>query len=583
MSFKKDVFSLFVGVVFCFFSSFIVWADDSGIPVQEKERKDIPQLSYYIEVIVNNVEVIVTDKKGNRITGLKPENFEIYEDGVLQKMTNFYEVKGLQVFGSMLDEKTGALEKKSVPLLKETGTVENRVIFFFDNWHLHPRNRNWIAKRLEAFIRNNFAAEKANQGMVVFLGRRLEIVQDFTPYSHELLHAVERIKSRTGEAVSRIKEREELSGELNRIAMESSGTGGRYEQFQRSMDYARNFVELEMNTLSFVLKSLDAFVNYLSGIKGRKVLIYVCDGLPLNPGDEIFGFIDQTFNLGNAKTESMNYDATHLFKQLTARCNAREISIYPINAEAFEGGFDSADRERSWTAWSRGTSIFRSNPANKREALKIMAEETGGSAVLSSGSVGNGLETIEKDLHYFYSLGYKSPNRADGRYHPIDVKLVGVDRAYNIRIRKGYIKTSSSERIREDVLARLFIHNTENPLGIQVQDLPVEKLVLGKVKLTIKLLIPLDKIALLPQKREYAGKIKITVAFLDSKNFWSDPYDLIQEIKIPAKDYEKARKRLFPYLAEFHLQPDRYIVSLAVTDVVGQMTSYLQLQRDLSK
>lgn len=110
MSFKKDIFSLFVGFVFCFFSSFIVWADDSGIPVQEKERKDIPQLSYYIEVIVNNVEVIVTDKKGNRITGLKPENFEIYEDGVLQKMTNFYEVKGLQVFGSMLDEKTGALE-----------------------------------------------------------------------------------------------------------------------------------------------------------------------------------------------------------------------------------------------------------------------------------------------------------------------------------------------------------------------------------------------------------------------------------------------------------------------------------------
>lgn len=73
--------------------------------------------------------------------------------------------------------------------------------------------------------------------MVVFLDRRLEIVQDFTPYSHELLRAVERIKSRTGEAVSRIKEREELSRELNRIAMESSRTGDRYEQFQRSMDY----------------------------------------------------------------------------------------------------------------------------------------------------------------------------------------------------------------------------------------------------------------------------------------------------------------------------------------------------------
>jgi VWFA-related protein len=582
MRFKKNILKILAVAFFGLFIGFMGRADGSSSPVQEKDRKDISQLSYDIEVVINNVEVIVTDKKGKRVTGLKPENFAIYEDGVLQELTNFYEVKSLQVFGSALDKKTGVQKEEPVPLLEGAREVKNRIILFFDNWHLHPRNRNWITEKLAAFIQKNFAAEKSNQGMVVLLDRRLEIVQDFTPYSHELLHAVERIKSRTGETISRLKEREDLSRELNRIAMESSGTAGRFEQFQRSLDYARNFAEAEMNTLNFVLKSLDAFVDYLSGIEGRKILIYVCDGLPVNPGDEIFSFIDQTYHVGNARTEAMNYDATHLYKELTARCNAREISIYPINAEAFESGFDSADREKSWTTWSRGTSIFRSNLTSKREALKIMAEETGGNAVLSAGGISKGLQTIEKDLRYFYSLGYKSSSRADGKYHPIDVKLVGIDEPHNLRIRKGYIKTSPSEKIKENVLARLFIPDTENPLGIKIQVLPVEKLVSGKFKLTVKLLIPLEKIALLPQKREYVGRIKVAVAFLDSRNFWSDPYELTQDINIPDKDYEKARKQFFPYLAELHLQPERYIISLAVTDVLGQMTSYLQLQKDLS-
>ena len=83
-----------------------------------------------------------------------------------------------------------------------------------------------------------------------------------------------------------MRTREDLNRELRRIALES-GSANDFEKYEHSMSFARSFVEEEMHTLSYALKSLDAFMSYLSGIKGRKVLLYVCDGLTINPGEEI--------------------------------------------------------------------------------------------------------------------------------------------------------------------------------------------------------------------------------------------------------------------------------------------------------
>jgi Ca-activated chloride channel family protein len=59
-------------------------ADDSA-------EEDRPQGKTAISVAVDlvNLQVLVTDPKNNVITGLRPENFAIYEDNVKQEITNF--------------------------------------------------------------------------------------------------------------------------------------------------------------------------------------------------------------------------------------------------------------------------------------------------------------------------------------------------------------------------------------------------------------------------------------------------------------------------------------------------------------
>jgi VWFA-related protein len=551
--------------------------------LQQQKKEEIPRPAHEVEVIVTNVDVVVTDKAGKRITGLKPENFEIYEDSLLQKLTNFYEVKGMEVYTTAPEKERGK-PQEPLPTLTERATqIENKIIIYFDNWHLHPLNRNWSIKRVESFIRNNFSPDNNNQGLVVCLGQKLEILQEFTSDQRQLLQAIDNVKKHSGQSLLRKRTKEDLRKELNSIVSASTRID-KFESYERALGYARNYVEAEQIDLFYSVKSMNAFIDYLVGIEGKKIMIYVSDGLPINAGDEVFGFLDQAFPSGNARSEAMNYDATRLFKELAARCNANEISLYPINAQGLESMTLSADKEAGWNTYTRGSGMVRPGSRTKNDALKLMARETGGLAILNTNDIESGLERIENDLQFYYSLGYTSPHREDNKYHSIKVKLVGLKEKYDVRVRQGYLRTSQEEKTKESIVSRLFLPRQHNPMNVIVQIMPVEAmLVSNKLRLTLKVLIPIRNLTLLPRENDYFGQIKVYVALMDSESRISPCHELTQEIKIPAGEYKIAVNRSYPYLAEMYVNPGHYIISLAVKDVPASIISYLQLEKLIEK
>ena len=54
-------------------------------------QQDNPDTVFHVNVNMVQLDVAVTDKKGNYITGLSPWDFAIYEDGIAQKMATFGE------------------------------------------------------------------------------------------------------------------------------------------------------------------------------------------------------------------------------------------------------------------------------------------------------------------------------------------------------------------------------------------------------------------------------------------------------------------------------------------------------------
>jgi VWFA-related protein len=550
---------------------------------QEQEKQEIPKPAYEVEVVVTNVNVIVTDKDGKRITDLKPENFEIYENGRLQKLSNFYEVKGMEVYAPLPEKKEEVHPPPAQPLPVKSSQFTNKIIFYFDNWQLHPMSRNWSIERLEKFIKNNFEIRDGhNEGMIICLSQKLEVIQGFTTNQWRLLDALKEVKKRSGQSLLQARAREDMQQELNRMISNTSLSDNKYESFQRAMSLAKNFVEDEQNNLIYSLKSLNAVIENLRGVDGKKILIYVSEGLPLNPGEVVYDYIDSAFAIGNARMEAMNYDATRIFKEFTARCNASEITLYPINARGLDSTILSADKGEGWNVYKRGSGMVKATSRVRNAGLELMANETGGVPIVDTNDIASGLSEITGDLQYYYSLGYVSPHREEGKYLPIEVKLVGVEKKYDVRVRHGYVRVSLEDRIRESVSSRLYLPRLDNPLNVMVQMLPIKKKAhSSRRSLNIKFLIPIKNLTLYSEGDFYVGKIKAYIALKDSKNHISPCHELVEDIKIPTSDYEVALKSSYPYIAEMYVEPGQYIISMCIRDLVGDALNYFQLQWDI--
>jgi len=102
-----------------------------------------------IEVSVVNVDVTVTDRAGKPVRGLTPDDFEIFEDGAPQTITNFYVVEDRQ---SCLSCPAG---QAGLPVLHDE-RFRRKVLVLIDSYSMTPFERNRALERLEEFINDRF-------------------------------------------------------------------------------------------------------------------------------------------------------------------------------------------------------------------------------------------------------------------------------------------------------------------------------------------------------------------------------------------------------------------------------------------
>jgi hypothetical protein len=116
-------------------------------PAQSEPERSLPGVTESVDVSVTSVEVVVTDSKGNRVPDLTAEDFEIKQDGVSQKITNFYAVSGGKVL--LEDGTTVPLDAPATPDAEVPRELKAYYIFYIDNLNIQPNNRNRMFKRLK--------------------------------------------------------------------------------------------------------------------------------------------------------------------------------------------------------------------------------------------------------------------------------------------------------------------------------------------------------------------------------------------------------------------------------------------------
>ncbi len=526
-----------------------------------------------VNVSVVNVDVYVTDKQGRPVTGLSREDFQLFENKRPVEITNFYAVNdGKPTTPPEEEAAEAAAAPPRAPVLpgqepeKIKIPAEQRLslIVYIDNFNLQPFNRNRVLGELRAFVGRELS--KGDQLMLVTYDRELHVRRDFTSDPSLIAQAMVDIEKISAQGVHATSERRDV---LQRI--EDSRTVAEAEGL------ARTYAESTYNDLSFTIDALKKMVDSLAGMPGRKAVLYVSDGLQMISGQDVFYAVQNKYNeQSTGLTQTLEFDASRRFNELTAQANANRVTFYTIDAAGLRVYESTTAENRGPGPASPGfTQLIDSvRISNLQSPLQMLAEKTGGVAIINTNVITPQLNRIATDLNTYYSLGYTPSHYGDGRYYMIEVKVKN-RKDLQVRHREGYRDKSTDARMSDGTLAALNFPFEENPLGIVVefgQPRPKED---GYFLVPVMVRIPIGKLTLVPREQTEEAKVRLFIAAMDSGGRTSDVQQAPVPISIPKAEVAAAQGKQFVYSVTLLMRGGEQKVAVGVRDDVAAQASFV--------
>jgi VWFA-related protein len=370
-----------------------------------------PQTSnptFRVQVDLVTTDVLVRDEKGNFIPDLKRDDFEIYEDGVPQDISSMTVVTGGRVTNALLPPPAPPPEGIVLPAaaMKPRNDVSGRIfVFFVDDQHLQFHNTGRVRELFQKFAKD-LIHEGDMWGMVSSGPSSLSIQMTYD--RNRLQEAIKKI---TG---NELKPDEIING--------PSGPGGPSEVRYRA--------HVAFSTVEDTLKGLETVHNR------RKALIYVSDGYDFTPfQDARLGLMtpdspfaqnefsraqnqaaaqsadgstsgnDPTRDLeGKRQTEEFaDADLARELWDLTKTANRANATIYTLDPRGLVGPLSDLDDNVDPQQWA--TFVRKS-----QDSLRVLAEETGGIAVVNQNDFNKAIRRIDAETSDYYVLGFYSKN-----------------------------------------------------------------------------------------------------------------------------------------------------------------------------
>ncbi|HET9184370.1 MAG TPA: VWA domain-containing protein [Candidatus Angelobacter sp.] len=394
------------------------------------------------------VPVVVTDGKGNHITGLKREDFEIKEDGKVQTIAR-------------LDELTA--EAAKVPV---AAAGQNRFSNEVDAEH--PRKLEIIAvDRINTTFADN---NTATRGLVNFLSKGVDsntllalisldpngisLIHNFTSDPAVLVAAVRKLQGTLTSRDARIAdipgdtpevdaEAQELQALFNGADLAGATTPNQAAAAARALRaQARAQVDASVRDQGGLatLECLQQVAEYFRGVPGRKSLIWASAAFPFSFGAEAreltrgttYGDWQATFHaLQDANISMYPVDVSGLLPGTGGANTLQNIDSSQIMNNS-AGGI--AARTQQLDAATNGAFL---NPTDARhETMGLLADMTGGEAFYNSNNAAALFHKAGDDAGQYYMIGYYTKDTTKPGWRKISVK-VRHEHA-KVRARSGY-------------------------------------------------------------------------------------------------------------------------------------------------
>ncbi|HKF46428.1 MAG TPA: VWA domain-containing protein [Terracidiphilus sp.] len=359
------------------------------------------------------VDVVVTDK-GKGVRGIDRKRFHIFEDGTEQNV-------------SFLEEHSpamGAPAEKRRPLpphlytnlpSQPTGSAVN--VLLLDALNTPVGNQVEVRKRMVKYIETI----PPGSTMAIFtLASRLRMAQGFTSNVGDLIAALKSARANPQQSVALDSPTGSGTDSSNLSLMSGARpAAAALQAFQSDVNSAQTDQRAAMT-----LQALQNLARYLSGVPGRKNLIWFSGSFPtvLGPAD-----------ITNPASGSRNYsDQVRNTSELLA---AARVAVYPMAAEGLA----------TLASFDVGNSGLGPGPKDpdlqNRFTMEEIAQETGGMALFNNNDFGAAVTKAIDDGASYYTIGYV-PQSHDyhGQFRKLKVRIDDCD--CHLSYRSGYYADS---------------------------------------------------------------------------------------------------------------------------------------------
>jgi len=533
-----------------------------------------------VTLTIANLVVYVTDKKGRAVTDLTKDDFEIFQDGDPKRITNF-KLYTDEVVRSELGVTTGLDVPEATPIPDATAAVGPQpvhLVLYIDNQNLDPLDRNRVLSQTRDFVRTSL--HPPAQMMVVAYQRSFEVLQEFTSDPSAVLKAMRLVRTYTGGRTERDNSRQDIVEKIQRLetnrragssggSMGNPSNDGEWNQIYSLID---NYAKESVNDLQFTLDSLRQIITSMTGLPGKKGVIYVSNGLPMIPGMELFYEASKGMNDSSILSRMFEFDRTRIYRQLAATANAQDVTLYTIDASGLSlQGMGSA--EYATAADPMMNSIGRNNYI---DSLRFLSDETGGITIFNTNDIGPRLELVTQDMFTYYSIGYPLQASGQDKVHRVKVKLRD-DPAfsdYELRYRSRFVEKSLETRVQDRVVSSLVFEIDENPIGLEIEAGAPAAATADRWLLPAHLSFPINSIALLPEGDDLVARVVLFIAARDTEGKKSDLVRQEHEIRVPAALYEDAKDKNFGIDTQLLMEAGRYKIAIALLDPLTRQVSY---------
>ncbi len=294
------------------------------------------------------VDVVVTDKKGQPVSGLRAEDFKLEENGKKQNVAVFVPpgANDLVVtppppgIFSNRPENVGAAHIPTVLLLDATNSP------FKDQAYARYEMLKYLAEQ----------AEPGRPMAVLALTARLRVLQQFTSDPQILITAIKNFRPQTGilqagAAAPGSAVPGDVTGPGSGIASAIALAQGEVTNFaNHQLDY-----EIERRT-QITIEAMRTLTRMLGGLQGRKNVVWLTAYLPfeLIPEDRAISEEQMMADLpGQGRQRSVTVNATgslaaqrrerhgEEIREAEARLASSNIAIYPVDVRGLVGGGES--------------------------------------------------------------------------------------------------------------------------------------------------------------------------------------------------------------------------------------------------